>query len=167
MDQFARILRIVGQIPVIVACGALFFLMVMTFADVILRSTINAPIEAATELTRMSIAVVVFASMPVLSMNGGHISVDLVDPLFSKMGLLRIRDSAMAIACGVLLWWPANRVVDLAERARSYGDTTEYLNWPVFYIAYFIAIMTFASMGALILRGVALIVAPQYLKAQV
>mgnify|MGYP000350826488 CR=1 FL=1 len=167
MDQCAKVLRAIAQVPIFVACIALFFLMMMTFADVILRSTINAPIEAATELTRMSIAVVVFASMPVLSMNGGHISVDLIDPLFSKMGLLRIRDSAMAIVCGVLLWWPANRVVDLAERSRSYGDTTEYLNWPVFYIGYFIAIMTFASMVALILRGVVLLIAPQYLKAQV
>ena len=120
----------------------------------------------ATELTRMSIGVIVFAAVPVLSMNGGHISVDLADPLFSKMGLLRLRDAVIALVCGVLLWWPANRVVDLAERSRSYGDTTEYLNWPVFYMSWFIAIMTFVAMGALILRGIVLLVAPQYLKAQ-
>ena len=166
MDRLANLIRAAAQVPVFVSCAALFFLMVMTFADVILRSTINAPIEAATELTRMSIAVIVFAAAPVLSANGGHISVDLIDPLFSKMGLLRLRDAAMALACGVLLWWPANRVVDLAERSRSYGDTTEYLNWPVFYMSWFIAIMTFVTMGALLMRGVVLLIAPQYLKAQ-
>lgn len=140
--------------------------MILTFADVILRSTLNAPIEAATELTRMSVAVVVFGAVPVLSAQGGHISVDLLDPLFTKPGLLRLRDALIALLCGVLLWWPANRVADLAERSRSYGDTTEYLMWPVFYMSWFIAIMTFVTMAALILRGLVLLFAPTYLKEQ-
>lgn len=166
MDRLATIIRTASQIPVFVSCAALFFLMTMTFFDVILRSTINAPIEAATELTRMSIAVVVFAAVPVLSMNGAHISVDLIDPLFSKMGWLRVRDAVIALICGVMLWWPANRVIALAERSRSFGDTTEYLNLPVFYISWFIALMTFLTMGALLLRGIVLLVAPKYLEPQ-
>ena len=62
-----------------VAAASLFFLMAMTFFDVLLRSALNDPIEAAPELTRMSVAIIVFASLPVLSARGGHISVDLLD----------------------------------------------------------------------------------------
>lgn len=71
----------------------------------------------------------------------------------------------MSLICGVMLYWPASRVVVLAKRAQSYGDTTEYLNWPVFYLSWFIAIMTFATMVALILRGLALMFAPKYVEA--
>ena len=46
----------------ILASLALFFLMAMTFADVVLRSVFNDPIESATELTRLLMAIIVFSS---------------------------------------------------------------------------------------------------------
>ena len=165
MDRLASLIRMAAQLPIFVSCIALFFLMMMTFCDVVLRSTINAPIEAATELTRMSMAVVVFSVMPVMSFRGGHIGVDLLDGVFERMNLVRWRDALVSLVCGVMLYWPASRVVVLAKRAQSYGDTTEYLNWPVFYLSWFIAIMTFATMAALILRGLILVFAPKYVEA--
>ena len=146
-----------------VAAATLFFLMTMTFFDVLLRSALNDPIEAAPELTRMSVAIIVFASLPVLSARGGHISVDLLDGLFERLGIMRVWTAGVSIFCGVILWWPANRVVVLAERSRSYGDLTEFLQIPTFYISWIIAIMTFITMIALILRGLAMLFAPQML----
>jgi TRAP-type C4-dicarboxylate transport system permease small subunit len=166
MDRFASLIRMAAQLPIFMSCVALFFLMGLTFFDVILRSTINAPIEAATELTRMSMAVVVFSIMPVMSFKGGHINVDLLDGLFDRINVTRWRDAVIALICGVMLYWPASRVVVLANRAQSYGDTTEYLNWPVFYMSWFIAIMSFVTMAALILRGLVLLFVPHYLEPQ-
>ena len=145
--------------PSWLAAAALFALMVMTFFDVVLRSTINNPIESATELTRLFMAIIVFSSLPVVTWKGTHIAVDLLDPLFSKtMG--RIRDTLIDLICGAVLLWPAIRVWQLADRARSYGDVTEYLNMPQFYIAYFISVSTFASAAVLLVRGVLRIFAP-------
>jgi TRAP-type C4-dicarboxylate transport system permease small subunit len=159
-----RALKILSELPMLVAGIALFGLMVMTFFDVVLRSTINAPIEAATELTRMAIAIVVFASLPVLSGKGQHISVDLTDGLFQRFRLTRFRDGAVALLCGVILLWPAERVSVLAERARSYGDQTEYLGIPTYPIAWFIAIMTFITAIVLILNGLLRWFAPRLLE---
>lgn len=159
-----RFLHRLSLIPMAVASATLFFLMAMTFADVVLRSSINAPIAAATELTRMSIAIIVFSALPVLSASGQHISVDLLDGLIDRLGLTRLWLALVSLACGVMLWWPANRVVVLAERARSYGDLTEFLLIPTFYIGWFIAIMTFVTMAALILRGLLLLFAPRLLE---
>lgn len=142
------------RLPVALASLALFVLMCMTFADVILRSAFNAPIEAATELTRLLMAVVVFAALPVISFRGHHISVDLLDPLFARFRLERLRDGLMSLACGGMLYFPSRRMIDLAERARSYGDKTEYLNIPTFYIGWFIAISSFITAAVLVLRGV-------------
>lgn len=163
MTLLRPILRLSAALPLLLASLAMFALMVLTFSDVVLRSTFNAPIEAATELTRLAMAVVVFAALPILSARGGHISVDLLDGLFDRWRLARWRDGIVTLACGVILWFPAGRVVDLAERARSYGDRTEYLGIPDFYMAWFIAAMTFVTAALMILRGLLILIAPRQL----
>jgi len=141
------------------AAGVLFFLMAMTFFDVILRSVANNPIESATELTRLSMAIIVFASLPMVSWKGTHVVVDLFDPFFSRKAAV-VRDILVDLACGVLLLWPAKRVWDLAERARDFGDVTEYLGFPQFIPAWFIAFWTLVTAAVLILRGLARIFFP-------
>lgn len=160
-----RILKRLSVLPMFVASFTLFALMVLTFADVVLRSAFNAPIEAATELTRIAMAVIVFSALPVLSARNGHIAVDLLDILFHRMRLERGRDGLIALVSGLLLVLPAMRIIDLAERARSYGDQTEYLAIPTYLIAWFIAAMTFLTAFVLIARGILLWVHPKALGA--
>ena len=163
MADLLRIARLIALVPTAVAVLALFAMMVMTFADVVLRSAANMPIEAATELTRIMMAVIVFSVLPVISAQNNHIAVDLTDGLFSP-ALARWRDALIALICGGMLWWPAERVVVLANRAQSYGDVTEYLAIPQFYIAWFVAVLTYATMFALVMRGIFLIFAPRALE---
>ena len=164
MKNILRFVIKLQRAPVFLASAALFFLMCLTFSDVILRSMFNAPIEAATELTRMSMAIMVFSILPTVSGSGQHIAVDLLDGLFSNPLVARLKAGLISLACGGMLLWPANRVIVLAERARSYGDVTEYLNIPQFYIAWFIAIMTFVTAAVLILRGLFELFAPKMLE---
>jgi len=140
----------------LIASAALLMLMIMTFTDVLLRSTINAPIEAATELTRILVAITVFAALPVVSGRGEHIAVDLLDPLFKRWAS-RLRDGLLSILCGVLLYWPCQRVIALSERARDYGDVTEYLHIPQYLVAYGIALSVGATSLVLICRGIVLL----------
>lgn len=166
MLSVIRFLKAMSQLPMIVASVALFALMCLTFADVLMRSIFNAPIEAATELIRMGIALIVFAALPVLSAQNGHIAVDLLDGPFRRFKLERIRDAAVALVCAAMLWWPAGRIVDLADRAKGYGDVTEYLEIPTFYVAYFIAAMTYLTAFALLGRAFLHIFAPHILVSQ-
>ena len=154
-----RLWRVIAALPSWLAAATLFVLMVMTFLDVVLRSALNNPIESATELTRIFMAIIVFASLPQVSWNGTHIVVDLMDPLFSRP-LARLRDIAIDIASGVLLFWPALRVWQLAERARSFGDVTEYLGFPQYLMGWFIALFTFVTAATLLARGLVRLVAP-------
>lgn len=162
MVQLIRLAKLAATLPLLLAVTALFLMMAMTFADVVMRSALNTPIEAATELTRIMMAIVVFSALPMVSGRAEHITVDLLDPIFPDW-MARWRDAFIALACGAILWWPAERVVVLAERARSYGDLTEYLGIPQFYIAWFIAVFTYLTAAALIGRGLVLIFAPSAL----
>ncbi len=156
----SRILSSFAWLPGILAAFALFVLMVLTFADVVLRSVFNAPIEVAADLTRLLMAIMVFSVLPTLSGRGGHISVDLLDSPFARWGLARWRDALANLFCGIILIWPALRVFDLAERSRSYGDVMEYLGLSLHYIGWFIGAMTAITAAALILRGLAFVFAP-------
>ncbi len=142
----------VVMLPTWLAALTLFVLMAMTFADVILRSVANDPIESATELTRLFMAIIVFSALPMVSWNGQHIIVDLMDPLFARRAA-RVRDIVIDLFCGVILLWPAKRVWDLAERARDFGDVTEYLGFPQYVIGWFIAAFTLLTATVFIARG--------------
>ena len=155
-----RILTVIANLPGWLAAIVLFILMAMTFADVLLRSIFNNPIEAATEMTRFFMAIIVFASLPMVSWKGNHIVVDLMDPLFSRP-LARLRDIAIDLFCGAILFWPAIRVWELAERARSFGDVTEYLGFPQFVIGWFIAALTFVTAITFVARGITRVIAPE------
>lgn len=142
------------KFPMAVAALAFFALMTLTFTDVVLRSAFNSPIEAATELTRILMAIVVFSALPETTWRGGHVTVDLLDGFFKGHRLSPLRDGMINLVCGALLLLPARRVVTLAERARDYGDATEYLNIPVFYVGWFVALSVFLTIGILLTRGV-------------
>ncbi|TYO88578.1 TRAP transporter small permease [Oceanicella actignis] len=165
MSAFLRLARLASLAPVAAACAALFALMLMTFADVLMRSALDDPIEAATELTRVFMAIIVFSSLPVVSARGDHISVDLLDPLFRGRAR-RVRDALVALACGAMLTWPAGQAWKLALRARSYGDMTEYLHIPQYLPAGFVSLMTWAAAAALIARGALLLLAPHALREE-
>ncbi len=164
MKSLIQILRKASVAPVLLASAALFILMLMTFSDVVLRSVFNAPIEAATELTRILMAVMVFAVMPVISARREHITVDLTDGFFKRYRLSNLRDGLVTLASGVMLVWPAMRVRVLAERARDYGDVTEYLSIPQFYIGWFIAVFTALTALILIAEGLVLLFKPSLLE---
>lgn len=153
-------------LPMALAASALFLLMLVTFADVVLRSTINAPIQSGADLTRLLMAIVVFSAMPLLSYQGNQISVDLLDGVFARFRMRRLVDIAVALFCGGILIWPALRVFDLAERSQSYGDRMEYLKLPVHYVEWFIALMTLITALALLWRAVMLIFAPHRLEGR-
>ncbi|WP_209509384.1 MULTISPECIES: TRAP transporter small permease subunit [unclassified Ruegeria] len=163
MHSLVTFARRISVVPTQLACVALFILMVMTFFDVILRSVFNAPIEAATELTRILMAILVFSVLPIISAGRGQIAVDLTDGIFARLRLSRVRDAIVYLVSGIMLIWPIQRVWVLAERARDYGDVTEYLSIPVFYVGWFIAAFTAITAIAMIITGILHIFAPQAL----
>ena len=110
MPTLKKVCRVLVLVPIWLACAALFVLMVMTFSDVILRSSFDSPIEAGTELTRILVAVMVFAVMPHISVKNGHIAVDLTDAIFDRLRLTRLRDGLLLLVSGAMLSWPVAQV---------------------------------------------------------
>jgi TRAP-type transport system small permease protein len=133
----------------IVAALTLFSLMAITCVDVVGRYFFNSPLGAATELTRMMMAIVVFCGLPVACMREEHITVDLLDAI-SPRGIINARQTIMNLIAAVAMAGVAYRVWILAFRAKEYGDTTEFLQISLFYITLFICIMSAVTALALL-----------------
>ncbi|WP_206540002.1 TRAP transporter small permease [Ruegeria sp. ANG-R] len=137
--------------PARIAGLALMFLMVLTFVDVISRSVFSAPLGFSAELTEISMAVIVFAALPMATLHDGHIVVDLLDKLFQGKAAY-LRDMMVDVVCLVSLAYPAVRVWTLGTRSRSYNEITEILGWPQFYLIYFVSIALFGCCAVYVLR---------------
>lgn len=151
-----RAVQRAARLPLWVAGASLLAMMLLTFADVIMRSFANAPITGAAEITEILLAATVFAAMPATSLWGRHISVDLFDSyLFA-----RARDGVVNLIFGALLWWPVVKCWESAVRTMGYGEVTLYLRIPVGWLLFFIAVGLGLSAAAMILRGIFVLFVP-------
>ncbi len=120
---------------------ALFFMMALTFVDVISRYLFNSPIVGALELTEFSMAIVIFLGLVLLTSQEGHVTVDLIDNFVPdkirpvQKVIINLINLAVMIVISWQLWIKAK---DAAE----YGDRTEYLFIPLAPLIYFMSIMT-------------------------
>lgn len=140
--------------PAFIAGIALFFMMVLTFVDVISRSVFSAPLSYSAEVTEIAMTVVVFAALPMATLKGSHIVVDLFDGFFSVRGAL-IRDFLVNLVCVGALAYPAYRVWTIGTRSKSYNEVTEILNIPQYYLIYFVSIALFFCCGIYVLQLIA------------
>lgn len=130
----------------------LFAMMAMTCVDVVLRYFFHSPLSFTTDVTRLEMALVVFAVFPAISWFEEHICVDILDS-FVPMGLVNLRQAAINLLAAIGFGFICERVWFIAERSASKGDLTEFSNIPIAPIYYFISILLGATTIALLLNA--------------
>ena len=122
------------------AAAALFAIMVLTTADVVGRKFFAASLPGSLELTELLMVGVIFAGLPLVSLQGEHVVFDTLDSRLPP-ALLRVQraviDALCAAALGglaVLLWLKAGQMA-------SYGDTTAQLKLPVALFVHAMALL--------------------------
>jgi TRAP-type C4-dicarboxylate transport system permease small subunit len=135
------------------AALVLMALMVMTCVDVAGRELANAPLNGATELTRLMLGALVFLALPVASWRDEHIVVDLLDNVFPA-GLARVRQLVVNVIAAVALAAVTVRAWHFANRSVEFGDVTEFLHLPVAPVIYLIAVLSGLTAVVLLLNGV-------------
>ena len=61
------------------ASALLTLMMVLTFADVVARYLLNRPIRGAFEITELTLLVLIFAGLPLVSHADEHVTMDFID----------------------------------------------------------------------------------------
>ena len=126
-------------------------MVILTVADVTGREIFNSPVFAATEITTLVMPLLVFAVLPYVTYEEQHITVDLIDLVYPKE-LINIRQIAITILLVPLLAGVTWQMITLSIEWEEGLDFTEDLQFPKWYIAWFIAALTGATALLLLLN---------------
>jgi TRAP-type C4-dicarboxylate transport system permease small subunit len=135
--------------------AALFLaaMMLLTVADVLLRSFLQYPIHGTFELIELGLACTIFLALPAVFLRDQHLVVDVVDHL-ARPAVVRVLDLFGAVASlatlAVMFW----QMVPLARDMQQFGDVTADLSIPKIY--YWIPVLI--GVGASALATLAFIV---------
>lgn len=137
----------------VVAATVLFLMMAMTCVDVTGRYVFSNSLDGATELTRIALAIMVFAELPVVTWRGGHIVVDLLDKVLGNR-VVKALGLLAALAISTSMYYLGARIFELAERSLRRGVETEYLGLPAGYVIEYIAVMSWFTAFGMITYGI-------------
>ena len=106
--------------------------MLLTVADVLLRTFFRYPIQGMLELIELGLACTIFLALPAVFLRDEHLVVDVIDHLVSK-SLVRLLDLAGALVSLAVLVVMAWQMVPLARSMHEFGDVTSDLSIPKIY----------------------------------
>jgi TRAP-type C4-dicarboxylate transport system permease small subunit len=141
------------QVLGLLVAGALGFMMFITFADVIGRYFLNAPVPAAFQLTEFAMGLVIFAALPILCAREQHVTIDLFAKLFTGRAQ-RIRLAAINAFSTAVMAVIAWRLLLLGNRYAEMGDQTLLLAIPLAPFAYAMFGFSVIAVIALAVRTV-------------
>ncbi len=119
----------------------LFFMMALTFVDVVGRYIFNSPVVGGVELTEFTMAIVIFLGLTLLCCEEGHVVVDIFDS-FVPEGMKPIQNIIINIVSFIVMGVISWQLWLKAGEAVEYGDRTQFLLMPMGPLFYFMSIMT-------------------------
>jgi TRAP-type C4-dicarboxylate transport system permease small subunit len=122
----------------------LFFMMLLTFVDVVGRYLFNTPVTGGFEMTEVALATLIFAGLPLVTARDEHVTVDLFDRLIPAP-VRHLRDAVISALCGGMLFVLSYHVWQKAGDSMRYGDVTAILEIPLGPMVYFMSVMLAAT----------------------
>jgi TRAP-type C4-dicarboxylate transport system permease small subunit len=109
---------------------AAFFLtatMMVTVADVLLRTFFSYPIRGVLELVELGLACTIFLALPAVFLRDEHLVVDVIDHLAKKpvVRLLDLTGAVVSLVVLVVMLW---QMLPLARTMHEFGDVTSDLS---------------------------------------
>ena len=155
----------------ILAGLVLLWIVIITCVDVVGRYFFNSPLYAGAEIIKVSMAGVIFFSLPYMFFKNEHIIVDLF-PIFKRGYLGWILGLVFLAIGGYALWVIGDKTFSLAMRSLEDGDTYEYIIAPSFlarpnseflpkvYIDTFIAVSIYFTVFMIALKFLLVLLKP-------
>ena len=130
----------------LLAALALFAIMLLTFADVMGRKFLDASVTGSLELTELLMVVVIFAALPLVSLQGEHVVFDSLDR-WVPATLRRLQQAAVDLLVLALLLGLAWLMWVKAGNMHSYGDITAQLKLPLAPFVYLMSLLCALTAG--------------------
>jgi TRAP-type transport system small permease protein len=141
----------------LMAALALFGIMWLTAFDVSGRKFFSASVPGSLELTELLMVVVIFAGLPLVSLQGEHVVFDSLDRWLPPWWL-RMQQAVVDLLCALLLLGLAWLMWVKAGQMAEYGDTTAQLKLALSPFVRLMAVLCAVTAGVhllLVLQPVA------------
>ena len=132
MGSVPSFMKFAARVFGILAAIFLAAMMLLTVADVVLRSFFGYPIHGTFELIEFGLACTVFLALPAVFLRDENLIVDAIDYMV-KPEVVRVLHLIAACASLVLLVTMAFQMVPLARDMVQLGDVTPDLSIPKIY----------------------------------
>lgn len=143
--------RLIVPVLGILAAVVLFCLMTLTCADVIGRYFFNSPVYGAFEITEMLLAGLIFSGLPLVTLRGDHVTVDLFEAVTPDW-LFRLQHVVACLVCLVATGYLAWRLWARAAAMDAAGETTAQLKFKLAYLVYAMSVlMALTALAFLVL----------------
>lgn len=110
----------------VLAATALFAIMGLTLVDVAGRKLISTSVPGSLEVTELLLVVVIFAGLPLVSLQGEHVVFDSLDPVLPGW-LRRAQNTVVELLCAAALAGLAWLMWVKGGQLGEYGETTAQL----------------------------------------
>ena len=133
--------RISAKVTNNIAAVLLFFLMLFTCADVLLRYLFNQPIDGSFELTEFMMAIIVSFSLANGALHKRHVKVDLLVSRLPKRGQIFMNSLAYLIflVLYALITW---QIIPRAMQMTEFNQVSLILRIPVYPFVLLVAVGT-------------------------
>jgi len=131
--------------------ATLFSMMWITFVDVVGRYVFNHPLQGAYEITELSLAILVFGGLPLVTERQEHVATPLFDNFLRGLAR-RLKELAVdltgIVACAVLAW----RLWIQAGMTASLHTESQMWHVSIAPFVYFMSVTSAISTLVLLLR---------------
>lgn len=141
MEILIRILQKVSKILSTIGGAALTFMMCLTVADVLLRAW-GRPILGTYELVSLTLAIVIGFSIPKVSLDRGHVYMEIVLEKLSKRDRA-IMNTFTRILGLILFAIIGYNLFLIGNEFHVSGEVSSTLKLPFFPISYFVGVCCF------------------------
>jgi TRAP-type C4-dicarboxylate transport system permease small subunit len=138
LDSF---FKVVNKVLGIVGGTALSLMMFLTVADVIMRAA-GHPILGTYEIVALMLAVVIGFTIPMVSLDRGHVYMEIVLDRLSKRNRA-LMNTFTRILCLILFVIIGYNLIMVGKELHTAGEVSSTLKMPFFPIAYGVGICCF------------------------
>lgn len=131
----------------LISGALLLFIMALTCVDVVGRYIFLSPVSGASELIALSMGVLVFVALPIVSARGAHVSIALIDhvvPSALRLPHYILVQGFSVVVLAFLSW----RIFEVAAYLAAVNETTTFLGISKAPVVYVLA--TFAALGTIL-----------------
>lgn len=128
----------------IVVAVAMFGLMAVTFADVVGRYFFSSPLNGSVDIIQMMMGILIFSALPLVSVRQEHITVDLLDRMFSVRAR-RLRQIVVTGITAAVLAFIGLRMFDSAQYMRANRQLGFILDVPLAPVVYAMSALSFLA----------------------